>query len=160
MRQGSDQEQTVDQMLDYLLDPIAGSPAAGRTVLGIVALHVDDLFMTGNAQFEQLVISRLRKDYQVGSEDRNDLVFTGQHVKWTKDCIVVDQDRAIEELSEISLAKGLKDDDKCSLAMHTEYRSVLGSLNWLQSRTQFQIAYKFSGVASATAAPTIGDVRE
>jgi hypothetical protein len=43
--------------------------------------------------------------------------------------------------------------------MHTEYRSVLGSLNWLQSRTQFQIAYKFSRAASAASKPTIGDVK-
>ena len=47
----------------------------------------------------------------------------------------------------------------CTPALHTEYRSVLGSLNWLQSRTQFQSAYRFSLCASASAAPTIGDVR-
>ena len=47
--------------------------------------------------------------------------------------------------------------------MHTgpalEYRSVLGLLNWLQSRTQFQASYKFSRCASRQAAPTIEDVR-
>ena len=32
-------------------------------------------------------------------------------------------------------------------------------LNWLQSRTQFQVCYKFSRSASAAAGPTIGDVR-
>merc|ERR1711978_794324 len=36
---------------------------------------------------------------------------------------------------------------------------MLGSLNWLQSRTQFQAAYRFSRCASASAAPTIADVR-
>ena len=37
---------------------------------------------------------------------------------------------------------------------------VLGQLNWLQSRTQVHICYKFSRCASAAASPTIGDVRE
>jgi len=41
----------------------------------------------------------------------------------------------------------------------TAYRSLLGSINWLQSRTQFQSCYQFSHCASAAAAPTIGDCK-
>jgi hypothetical protein len=36
---------------------------------------------------------------------------------------------------------------------------VLGMLNWLQSRSQFQIAYGFSRCASASAGPLISDVK-
>ena len=43
--------------------------------------------------------------------------------------------------------------------MHTRYRSLLGQMNWLQSRTQFQCCYKFSRCASKAASPTIGDVK-
>ena len=43
--------------------------------------------------------------------------------------------------------------------MHTRYRSRLGQINWLQSRTQFQCCYKFSRCASRAASPTIGDVK-
>ena len=72
---------------------------------------------------------------------------------------MVDQDKAIEELTEVQFDKSLKDDVACNPSLHTEYRSLLGSLNWGQSRTQFQIAYKFSRCASAAASPTIGDIR-
>ena len=34
---------------------------------------------------EQHVLARLRKDFQVGSEDWNDVVFTGQRIRWTQD---------------------------------------------------------------------------
>ena len=34
---------------------------------------------------EQRVLTRLRKDFQVGSEDWNDVTFTGQRSRWTKD---------------------------------------------------------------------------
>ena len=37
--------------------------------------------------------------------------------------------------------------------------SLLGSINWLQSRTQFQSCYQFSRCASAAASPTIGDCK-
>ena len=36
---------------------------------------------------------------------------------------------------------------------------VLGSLNWLQSRTQYHLCYQFSRAASASAEPTIGDAK-
>ena len=44
--------------------------------------------------------------------------------------------------------------------MHTEYRSVLGQINWLQSRSQFHICYQFSVCASASSAPTIANCKE
>ena len=45
--------------------------------------------------------------------------------------------------------------------LHTAYRSLLGSINWLQSRSQFQSCYQFPRCASAAAAaaPTIGDCK-
>ena len=54
----------------------------------------------------------------------------------------------------------MKDNLPCSPSMQTAYRSVLGQLNWLQSRTQCHICYRFSRCASAAAKPTIADVRE
>ena len=89
----------------------------------------------------------------------DDITLTGQRVRWNGNCITFDQDRAIEELTEIVLDTSLPDTQKCNPQQHTAFRSLLGSLNWLQSRTQFQIAYKFSRAASAAAAPTIGGIR-
>jgi hypothetical protein len=150
----------MDAVLEQFLDPITGSPARGKQVLGVACLHVDDLFMTGSKEFYAQIVEAIRKDYQIGSEDKDDVVFTGQRLRWFGQTLVCDQERAIEELSEIPLEKSMKDEQVCSPTMHTEYRSVLGQLNWLQSRTQFHIAYRFSRAASAAAAPTIGDVRE
>ena len=42
----------------------------------------------------------------------------------------------------------------------TAYRPLLGSINWLQPRTQCQSCYQFSRCASAAAAaPTLGDCK-
>ena len=69
------------------------------------------------------------------------------------------QDRQMEGLSEVNVPKNLSDETKCTPEMHTSFRSLLGSLNWLQSRTQFYVAHRFSTVASASAGPTVGDMR-
>ena len=40
-------ESDVDTIMDYITDPVAGSPSRNRTVNGNVCMHVDDLIFTG-----------------------------------------------------------------------------------------------------------------
>ena len=155
----------LEKALDLLLDPISGSKAHGRTVEGVVTIHVDDAMMTGTKKFTTQVIDALRREFKVGSEDLNDVMFVGQRVRWmhrdqpSKRFIQVDQEKKIEELSEVTFDTSLRDAIQCTPDLHRQYRSVLGQINWLQSRTQFQSCYAFSRCASAAAAPTIGDIR-
>ena len=154
-----DSSELIEEFMNNMLDPVNGSPSKGRRAIGVMVLHVDDLFIAGSKKFWDEVVGKLKKDYQVGSEDTGDVMFTGQRIRKQGLSIVLDQDKGIEELSEIQLEKNLKDDMPCSPSLHTEYRSVLGALNWLQSRTQYAVAYKFSRAASSAAAPTIADVK-
>ena len=73
---------------------------------GIINLFVHDLFGTGGNEMAQRVLTRIRKDFQVGLKDWNDVAFTTQRIRWTQDYqnvpnIEVSQDKAIDELEEI-----------------------------------------------------------
>ena len=57
----------MDSILEHLLDPISGSPANHKEVLGLVVLHVDDVFPAGSPEFERHVVDRIKKDYKIGS---------------------------------------------------------------------------------------------
>ena len=110
----------------------------------------------------KLFYRNFAKNFKSVQKIRMMLLFVSQRLRWYEDkkngpYIDVAQTVAIEELSEIKFDKSLKDEVHPS--MHTAYRSVLGQINWLQSRTQFHICCKFSRCASRAAAPTIGDVR-
>ena len=87
----------ADDLYDRMLDPIASGPATGKSVVGIINLFVDNLFRTGGTEMEKHVLARLRKDFQVGSEDWNDVTFTVQRIRWVKDqsksCIEVSQQK-------------------------------------------------------------------
>ena len=72
-------ERSKNGCFEKMLDPIAGSPASGKSVAGIINLFVDDPFGTGG-KMEQRVLTRLREDFQVGSEDWNGVTFTGQKI--------------------------------------------------------------------------------
>ena len=122
--------------------------------------------MTGNDIFLKQFKDIVKSQFKIGHEDTNDLMFTGQRVAWKmqektkkKEYISVEQSLCVQELTEIIIPKGLKDEEKCDKDMHTAFRSLLGSINWLQSRTQFQACYQFSRSASASAGPTIGDCK-
>ena len=113
---------------------------------------------------EQRVLARLRKDFQVGSEDWNDVLFTGQRIRWMKDpqsgpSFEVSEERAIAEFEESPVEKNTKEDLHCTPTMHTRDRCLLGQINWLQSRTQFQCCYKFTRCTTRAASVTIGDVK-
>ena len=110
----------------------------GKSVAGIINLFVDYLFGTGGNEMEQRVLNRHRQDFHVGSEEWNDVTFTGQRILWTQDSqngpfIEVSQDKAIDELEEIPVERNTKEDLHCTRAMHTMYRSLLRQINWLQS---------------------------
>jgi len=155
----------LDRVLDYLTDPITGSISKNKKVEGIVTIHVDDALMTGTPTFVKKVVEGLRRDFKVGSEDTNDVLFVGQRVRWLdrsdpkKRHIQVDQERKVEELGEMTVSSSVREDIALDRDQHRAYRSVLGQINWLQSRTQYQACYNFSRCASAAASPTIGDAK-
>ena len=97
--------------IDYLLDPVSGNNAQGREVLGVVCLRVDDLCLSGGHEFKNKVIASLKKDFAVGSEDTNDIMFVGQRLQWkykddpNKGYISVNQKLAVEAVEEISFDK-------------------------------------------------------
>ena len=68
----------MEAAFEKSLDPVAGSPATGKSVAGIINRFVDDLFGTSGNEMEQRFLTRPRKDFKVGSEDWNDVAFTGQ----------------------------------------------------------------------------------
>ena len=108
---------------------------------------VDDFFGTSGNEMEQRVLTRHRKDFQIGSEDWNDVAFTGQRIRWTQDSqngpyIEVSQDKAIDELEEVPVNEIRRNTSIALLLVHTLHRSLLGQINWLQSRHSSNAATK------------------
>ena len=129
--------------------------------MAICACHVDDLIFTGTDDFVLLFAEGLKKSFQIGSLDENDVMFCGQRITKQGATVTVRQDLCIKDLREPLIPKGKdKDIDALIGPDLTEHRSVPGKLNWLQSRKQFHISYHFSRCASASASATILDVKE
>ena len=118
----------MEAAYEKTLDPIAGSPATGKSVARIINLFVDDLFRTSGNEMEQRVLTRPGKYFQVGPEDWNDVAPKEQRVRSTQDptngpYIVVSQDKAIIELEGIPVERNTKEDLHCTPSLQTMYRS-------------------------------------
>ena len=64
------------------MDPVNGSNAKGRKPIGMCCLHVNDLFIAGTPDFLERFKKVVKSQFKIGHEDVNDLMFTGQRVKW------------------------------------------------------------------------------
>ena len=74
--------EVVEELLEHFMDPVHGSNSKGRKTIGMCCLHVDDLFVTGTPDFLEKFKSKVKASFKIGHEDVNDLMFTGQRVKW------------------------------------------------------------------------------
>ena len=71
-------------------------------------MHVDDLFFTGTSKFISSFVENFKKDFQIGSLDKDDIMFCGQRLVRQGDTVVVHQDWCIVDLVEGLTPKGRK----------------------------------------------------
>ena len=93
----------------------------------------------------------LEMDFQVGSEDGNDVTFTGQRIRWTKNpqtgpCIEVSQEKATEELEEIPVERNSKQDLHCTPAMQQGTESFWDRYIGCRVGHNFSVATSFPDV--------------
>ena len=79
----------------------------------------------------------VKSQFKIGHEDVNDLMFTGQRVKWIIDekprrnlTLLLNSPCVSVKLTQVVMPKGLKDEGTCDKDLHTAYRSLLGSISW------------------------------
>ena len=103
--------EVVGELLEHFMGPVHSSNAKRRAHIGKCCLHVDDLFIIGTPEFLETFWKKVRSNFKIGHEDVNDLLLTGQRVKWQidgktkkKSHIVVEQSR-VSELTEIAIQR-------------------------------------------------------
>ena len=90
-----------------------------------MSLHIDDLIISGTPAFLTWFLKKIKEHFTVGHEDKIDLTFTGQRVRWVLDAqdnkkyISIDQKLCVSELEEIVIPKHLKDTDVCVTNLST-----------------------------------------
>ena len=128
-------------------------------LVGLMVIFVDDILYGGDSSFSS-VISQLKEEFKVGSENEEKFHYIGINIKQFRDYIVISQNDYTQNLEPIALStintssthRTLVDVEKTIL------RGALGQLNWLSGITRPEISFTVSEISSRISSATVADI--
>ena len=145
----------------HTLDPCLFLWKQDGYVVAVLGIHVDDL-IAGALKDHEKTLKDVEKSFTWGSPwTDSDFVFVGRHIKqWPDGSITVDQASYVSEVPTTKVK--LEDDVKLSghPALVTEFRSGIGSLQWLAGTTRGDIAADVSLIQRSPADLCVSDLKE
>lgn len=125
------------------LDPTIFYWKSQGKLIGIMCTHVDDFCYGGTHQFEQDIIMELKNKLRVGMEKVQTFRYIGVNIEDNKSCISLDQKEYIRGIK-IPDIKRFRDPRDLNESEQTEYRALVGQLNWVTQQTRPDLGYNVS----------------
>jgi hypothetical protein len=136
---------------------------SGEQVIGVLALHVDDVIGGGTEEFHG-VMAKMGKTLAVGSHETSNFRYKGLRVstvfneEQTVFEINVDGDDYLASCRTMDVPLG-EDTDLLPPQSMTDYRSVVGTIRYASSEFRPDMAWQTSSFSRQFVAPTILDTK-
>ena len=126
---------------------------------GVILVHVDDFLHIGSQVFYLNVVNKLRSTFKVGSVGKSVFAYIGLELKQLPGCILLSQSKYIENLAFSSLptARKLKKDQVLNKEEHSQYRKLVGQLNWVARHTRPDIVFDAMELSMSLTSPCVHD---
>ena len=116
-------------------------------IKGIICLYVDDFLWAGEEQFKRDVVDNLSDMFLIGSSASKAFKYIGLNIesKPTGET-TIDQFQYIQNLKMVQISKE-KSNSKSSEwfdRQRSDYRSLIGQLNWISTHTRPDISFGIS----------------
>ena len=128
-------------------------------LIGILCTHVDDFCYGGTESFLKETIGKLRERLKVGEQESKRFKYIGVTVEQKEDRINLNQWGYVNSIREPE-ARKYNGNRVLSSEELTEYRSVVGQLNWVSLHTMPEISYNISELSKAFKEGTTQDMRK
>ena len=125
---------------------------------GVVCLHVDDMLWSGTEDFRENVIVHINEKFQIGSTETGTFKYVGVNIINTESFIGVDQEHYIGTLQEVAICTGRSRNDDLTPDERSEYRSIVGQLNWVATQTRPDILFEVCLLSSRFESARIEDL--
>lgn len=145
------QQNTHDQALFMLKD------RTGR-LIGLLAVHVDDLMATGDATFMK-TLEKLTKTFKFGQISKNEFTHIGITFSRTPTKITLSQEQYIKEMKKMEI-QDQPDEEQLNPKETREYQKVLGELMWVACSTRPDVSSDASILAGRAQHPKWADARQ
>ena len=126
---------------------------------GILCTHVDDFCYGGVGPFLKETIGKLREKLQVGQQESKKFKYIGVTVEQKEEEFSLNQWGYVSSIKEPE-ARRFSGNRVLSAKELTEYRSVVGQLNWVSLHTMPEISFTVSELSKAFKGGTTQDMRK
>ena len=127
---------------------------------GIICVYVDDFLWAGTKQFEKSVIVKMHKLFLIGSSTSDTFKYVGLNLLTTTQGITVDQYKYASTLSPIKIShqRSALKNSLLSDREKTNFRCLLGQLNWLSTQTRPDLAFESCALSGVCSKATVADM--
>ena len=134
---------------------------SGGQIIAIILLEIDDFNIAATAEYQSILQKLLSEKFVFGKWEFDSADFAGRTVTFTKDKVVMSEEKYItEKLHQVKVPKGMLGDKQASLTtdLFEEYRSMLYRISWLAYQTRPEAAGIVSLLSSRLNKASIHDV--
>lgn len=142
------------------LDPALFYCTRDNKLIGIMGSHIDDFIHTGTAEFENVIMEKLRDRFLAGKVESSVFRYVGFDVKQTESCVILDQNEYVNSLPmiKLSLERASQTSDPLSKKESTVLRSIAGKLNWIVQGTRPDVAFELIDLSTKFNKATVSDL--
>ena len=129
-------------------------------LVGIVCMHVDDLFMTGNSHFKQIMTKELATFFKFSKVEEHKFKFLGCEIeKHANGDITLNQSEYISKIEEVIVPEKT---NSClaNTEEKKEIRRVVGELLWVSLMTRPDLSFEVNSLSSNITKANIKDLKD
>ena len=120
--------------------------------------HIDDFLYAGNLKFDSTA-EKLGHRFLAGSNHQKSFNYVGYQITQAKSCIVLDQNSYVDgiDVPLMSAERELQKDELLTSEEMTEFRSMVGSLNWVVQGTRPDLGFSLIELSTKFNKATVED---
>jgi hypothetical protein len=147
------------------LKEVSGDPGLftmhqGGKLVGIVCIHVDDLFIAGNKGFNSSVVEKLSKIFKFSKVERKKFKYLGCEIeKLDNGDITLNQNEYIQNIEEVECPPR-RNSCKVNETERKIIRRVVGELLWVSLMTRPDLSFDVNDLSSNIVNATIKELKD
>jgi hypothetical protein len=142
------------------LDPSMFYKRDEKGLSGLLVSHIDDFLHSGTVSFENSTTAKLCQRFIAGSHSEGTFSYVGYQITQFSSCIVVDQSSYLDsiDVGTMDAERELQKDEALSKEELTEFRSLVGCLNWVVQGTRPDLAFNLIELSTKFKNATVRDL--
>ena len=127
---------------------------SGKTLQGLIAMHVDDFIWCGTDQFENTIINSVRTTFKVSKESKKAFRYLGVDLRQNRGTLLLDQNNYVESIQPVLIPNAIDRNLEVDPTLRTSYKALIGQISWACITSRPDVCYDSCYLSTQQAMPT------